>query len=946
MRLSFYLLLLLHFIFLNLPGYTQDNSAILRSEALKLMKDERFGEAIDQWNKYISANPNSSEGFNLRGVCYENRSNYEYAVYDYRTARKLKPGDDEIRSNLNRATSNWYKLLYNKIEGHKREIAINPGIPKNYLEIGKCYKNLGEWNEAEIWYDMYLEKEFASSDEIIRYSEILAKNNHIAKGEPILKKYTDRFPDDHRLWSRYGYFVMWLGKNKLAIDAFTKALDLRPYFKEALDGLDLAKGKGYIYSVNDTTGRFDYGVPKTPFEYAIDKFYRQLKKRPDNDEIRFKLIDELIKANRYEEAFQQLEILSPRYSNENRFNELREKVISLRKSYYANRINYLEDILRNNPGDKKSLLELARFYTYNGDYVPASNLYKEYLKNNPDDKDVYYSLAEVLMWQNNLCEAADIADKLVALKPENENYLLLAAKINFWLNRDPDYTYSVYRKVLEKNPDNREAMFGAASILLNKNNPDEAKALIDRLETIDSNSVEYTGLIQRYFSLIEQNQISKNYDLLEKARLYETQKDYYSSIRYFKRSLQDYENRDVRLELANVYIADGQPEEAEKIFESLLRQGNDPEIQKRLAKLHLWNRDSLIALKEFKQLNKINPSDIETKLMLGDAYLQAGQTTEARKIYEELFSTSPGSHIIKTRLNWLGGSDKFSFEKFPTFIQLKPGALFFTDNTGFDYANYGLGFDLGVTNFLTIGFSGFRGKLSSDNYSLRFNQLKGTGYIKFSEIFSGSASFGRTFFQNNFKENIIEAGLTAKKKKLFNISAFINYSDAAFLLYSPFLVNSRLNTYLLGINAEYIFKNNLIVSGKYNYIDVSDDNSGNQFTARLGKIFNEEISGGYEYYFYSFDHLNSLYWSPKNFEAHSLWIDWILYEDESVNFSIGGKAGLIPQNDYILSDFYASFSYQLVNSLLFQARFNTASSFRSNTGYRANSIIGSLIWTL
>ena len=120
------------------------------------MADQRYGEAIDQLNKYVSANPNIADGFNLRGTCYEKRGNYEYAVYDFRTAKKLKPSDDEIVSNLNRTTTNWYKLLYNKIEGHKRESAINSKIAKNYLEIGKCYKNLGEWNEAEIWYDVYL----------------------------------------------------------------------------------------------------------------------------------------------------------------------------------------------------------------------------------------------------------------------------------------------------------------------------------------------------------------------------------------------------------------------------------------------------------------------------------------------------------------------------------------------------------------------------------------------------------------------------------------------------------------------------------------------------------------------------------------------------------------------------------------------------------------------
>lgn len=123
----------------------------------------------------------------------------------------------------------------------------------NYLEIGKSYKNLGNWDEAESWYDKYLKLEEASSDEIIRYTEILAKNNHISKGEPILKRYCEKYPDDQRLWSRYGYFSMWLGKTQTAIKAFQNALELKPYFKEALDGLDLARGKGYVYTVNDTT---------------------------------------------------------------------------------------------------------------------------------------------------------------------------------------------------------------------------------------------------------------------------------------------------------------------------------------------------------------------------------------------------------------------------------------------------------------------------------------------------------------------------------------------------------------------------------------------------------------------------------------------------------------------------------------------------------------------
>jgi len=948
MKLFFYQLLILNLTLFSTSLFSQNvNSSNYKAEALQLISSGRYGEAIDVLNKYVSASPNSAEGFNLRGVCYEKRGNYEYAVYDFRTAKKLKPNDDEISSNLNRTTSDWYKILYNKIEGHKREIAINSNIAKNYLEIGKCYKNLGNWSEAEIWYDIYLEKETASSDEIIRYSEILAKNNHISKGEPILKTYTEQFFDDHRLWSRYGYFTLWLGKNKIAIEAFTKSLEIRPYFKEALDGLDLAKGKGYIYSINDTTSRFNYGMRPTAKQYEIDRLYRVLKNNPSDAENRFKLVDELITANRYEEAYEQLQILSLNFSDEQRFKDLWFKVTTLRKSYYADRIRFYEDQLGKDPSNKEALLELAKFYSYNQDYTLAANLYKSYLSNYPNDYEVRYQLAQILMWQNNLCEAAEESDKLIKSSPDNKNYLLVAAQINYWLDKDLVYTQSLFEKVLVLDPQNDEAMYGLANLYVRSNNLADAEKLINEISLYDSSSQKFILLQKSFEAAKDRNELAESNKILEEARIFSSNKDYDSAIKSFNKFLlKDPDNKSVKLELANVYISNSELDKSIKIYDDLLKSKSDYEIEKQLAKVYLWNSDSLLALKEFRKLNQKYPDDIETKLLLGDAYLQNGQVQNARIVYEDLLLKSPDSHIIKTRLGWLGGSNKFSFEKFPTYIQLIPRASYFTDNTDFSYSNLGLGFDLGVTNFLAFGFSAARGQLSSAEDDLRFNQIKGSAYVRFNETFSGVGSYGQTYFVNDLQENIIEVSLTAQKKNIFNLTAFLNYSDAAFILYSPFLVNTRLNAYYFGLNGEYMFKNNLVVSGKYSYIDVSDDNSGNQFVARLGKDFESDITAGYEYYFYSFKTETQLYWSPKTFESHSIWADWNLYEDDTFNFTIGGKIGLIPQNDFILSEFYASINYEIVKNLLFQTRFTTGSSFRSNTGYRSNSIQASLFWGL
>jgi len=45
----------------------------LKTEAVEQMKYGRYGEAIDLLNRFISAEPQNSEGYNLRGLCYEQR---------------------------------------------------------------------------------------------------------------------------------------------------------------------------------------------------------------------------------------------------------------------------------------------------------------------------------------------------------------------------------------------------------------------------------------------------------------------------------------------------------------------------------------------------------------------------------------------------------------------------------------------------------------------------------------------------------------------------------------------------------------------------------------------------------------------------------------------------------------------------------------------------------
>ena len=323
----------------------QNRSEELKRKAIQKMQVGRFGEAIDLLNKYISANARKADGYNLRGLSFEKRIQYVNAILDFRRAVKLKPNNTEYKKNSSRTITTWHKILRKRIEGFKREIAINPSNPFNYLEIGKSYRWLEEWKNAEIWYDKYLSRDNnASPDEIIRYSIILSKTGSIVKGERILKKYVNRYPKDWRLWSRYGYFSLWLGKKNTAKIAFETSLGFKPFFIEAQDGLDLATNKAYVtqYQPED----YEKSRRNSWRAFPIDRDYRKIKRDPNDDETRFLLIKELINANRYSEAYDQIQYLKPNYEKTARYQKLWSKINEYRTIRFSNSLDTLETALK------------------------------------------------------------------------------------------------------------------------------------------------------------------------------------------------------------------------------------------------------------------------------------------------------------------------------------------------------------------------------------------------------------------------------------------------------------------------------------------------------------------------------------------------------------------------------------------------------------------------
>jgi len=646
-----------------IPLSAQTRLDAVKRQATLLIGEGRIKEAIDQLNKYVSSNPRQADGYHLRGLCYEKTTEYQYSVLDLRRARRLDPNNPQIKKDLDRVIAIWHDQLYKKIEGHKRDLAIDPNNPFTYLEIGKSYRWLEEWNNAEIWYDEYLKRDDnASPDEIIRYTEILAKTGSITKGERVLKKYVDRHPEDWRLWSRYGYFTLWLGKFKIAEDAFDNALGFKPFFKEAQDGLDLARNQSYLTI---------YQPRSYESVYPIDRYYGILQRSPDNDEVRFNLINELISANRYDEAYQQLQYLQNKYSQDERFVALSNTVNTYRDSTLNQKVTEYTDSLKVNPSNKEYAMKLAQTYANLYYYDSAIEILEEYLKDVPEDQDLdaRFRLAQYSAWNYEWEKAISVVNKLLEFEPDNLDYQLLRGQIGVWTVLDFDIAEKYLLNVAEKRPESIHAFISLASMYSWKKNFPEARKYLDVAKKLAPNSPDVEGAENNYALHLSAYEEQLVFELRLEAGRLSAEGNCSEAVSKFEeyKSKRTALTREEMIEYANYLSCAQDFGKAVSVYDELLNEQFDYDIALQRARNYYNTGDTTLAITELESLGKMNPEDQKAKLYLADAYTVTNQFDKAELIYRELRYVTADS-LLKEELD---DYDYYSDDDFIEYLSSK-----------------------------------------------------------------------------------------------------------------------------------------------------------------------------------------------------------------------------------------------------------------------------------
>lgn len=159
---------------------------------------------------------------------------------------------------------------------------------------------------------------------------------------------------------------------------------------------------------------------------------------------------------------------------------------------------YVARVIQQAPNDLEFILLRAKIFVEKKDYIHAVSLLDLYAKQNTDNCDYLILRAKVQMdWSKNYNAAAETIEKAMKLYPEDENVLILAARISSQTDSPVagKYADELADMVLEKNPENQDALIYALNGLIQKKNWKSAYEISTKLMAAENPSSE---VILRY----------------------------------------------------------------------------------------------------------------------------------------------------------------------------------------------------------------------------------------------------------------------------------------------------------------------------------------------------------------------------------------------------------------------------------------------------------------
>ena len=618
------------------------------------------------------------------------------------------------------------------------QLEQNPGDHLARRQYADALFAVKRYREAAAQYEVFLQHFQGAPDTIHRLLiSIAGYPGDNDKGERLTARYLTFYPADHELYMRLGYFRLWQGKYEEALGAFERALQLRPDHFESQEGslearaaieLDQRLGRSIPTMVADSASvplldeqRFRFVNELMRYQrysaafdelmilaerhdqsrrwlalyayidaeltrlvgvspaFPVDRYRYLLAHQPDNIQLRYALVEELVGYNRIGEAYETL--LAPDHVNpfDSVYVDLLAQIDAKRDSWLNERIALLQDTLAQTPQDSELLRELIDLYHFARQPDMTLDLYRRWLtlceedRMGPDGQDAdsagthivkedETAMAVRLNYAQALYDAGFYNEALKQTERLLTNTVQDIAPINLYiqlvtaLGLPRERAMNMLTNYLVGDPSHVEARLQLSELYLADQQPLKADTLLRQAYTLGR--PEDMGRINRLDFRIGSTLLRSEQDGIQQARDDALERaangDYGAAIEAFNTYMERKNERthaDLR-ELARLHTAAGEFTRALSILYELHERSPSPDLWKDLGKNRYYLGDHAGALLEMEPYVEAYPRDIEAKALLRQIYVEVQQYALADSVarYTEATDRSTLNETYRRRV--------------------------------------------------------------------------------------------------------------------------------------------------------------------------------------------------------------------------------------------------------------------------------------------------------
>ena len=214
----------------------------------------KITEAIQIYEKAMRIQPNHADVHNNLGVAFKELGENEKSIKYYQKAIEIQPNHADAHNNLGTA----FKELkeYNKSMHHyEKTIQINPKFPIAYSNLGNVYKELGEYEKAISWYRKAIQINPEYADSYYNLGTVFGELDEFEKAISYYSKAIKIQPDHPSANANLLFNTCWSNNNNKYLEIAKKYYGtIQKYDEKGLGNIKTSRQK--ILKVGFVSGDF------------------------------------------------------------------------------------------------------------------------------------------------------------------------------------------------------------------------------------------------------------------------------------------------------------------------------------------------------------------------------------------------------------------------------------------------------------------------------------------------------------------------------------------------------------------------------------------------------------------------------------------------------------------------------------------------------------------